>query len=79
MFLQLFFVAAGFSYWMYQGEKYSGISVEAEVEKYNRENKRQPSCNVIVSEQDAEPSEYAQIMVENCKLKWNFLFWYKAA
>jgi len=57
-------LASGFSYWMYQGEKYHDIDVQTlrEDEKFQT----QPSCNVLLSEQSSdENSEYAKIDVAN--------------
>ena len=56
------------SYWMYQGEKYHGVSVQASEKAYDEENQRVRSCNVMLSEQDNEADDYAQIGVQNCKL-----------
>lgn len=51
---------------MYQGEKYRGINVHSLQEEYSKEHNRQPSCNVLLSEQGDE-DEFAQIEVANCK------------
>ena len=56
-----------FSYWMYQGEKYHDINVQALEKTYDVENQRARSCNVMLSEQDVEADDYAQIGVQNCK------------
>ncbi|KAL9181674.1 hypothetical protein ACHAXT_012017 [Thalassiosira profunda] len=66
-------LASGFSYWIYQGEKYSDVTVETLEEAYNLEYNREPRCNVLLSEQDAEEDEFAQIGVENCKSKAVYL------
>ncbi|KAL7531863.1 hypothetical protein ACHAXR_004282, partial [Thalassiosira sp. AJA248-18] len=58
-------LAAGLSYWMYQGEKYNGISLRDSVEKYNNYYNRQPICNVEFSAQDLDGNEYARIEVPN--------------
>lgn len=57
-------LASGFSYWMYQGEKYHGISAQLEGEKYDAENNRERSCNVMLAEQD-DGDDYAKIGVKN--------------
>jgi len=58
-------LASGFSYWMYQGEKYHGINVQSSWDAYDAENKRKPSCNVILSEQDGASSEFTRITAQN--------------
>eukprot|EP00580_Thalassiosira_gravida_P005994 CAMPEP_0201655548 /NCGR_PEP_ID=MMETSP0493-20130528/46064_1 /ASSEMBLY_ACC=CAM_ASM_000838 /TAXON_ID=420259 /ORGANISM="Thalassiosira gravida, Strain GMp14c1" /LENGTH=670 /DNA_ID=CAMNT_0048132137 /DNA_START=1151 /DNA_END=3160 /DNA_ORIENTATION=- len=66
-------LASGFSYWMYQGEKYHDIDVQILREEYNEEFQRQPSCNVLLSEQSSdENSEYAKIDVANLFLPFMF-------
>jgi len=57
--------ASGLSYWIYQGEKHHGINVQSLLEAYEAENKRKPSCTVVLSEQNDEPSEFTRISAEN--------------
>lgn len=42
-------LASGLSYWMYQGEKQHGITVESTFEEYNIMYKRQPNCSITLS------------------------------
>jgi hypothetical protein len=58
-------LASGFSYWMYQAEKYHDVSVTNSEIAFNAENKREPECNVMLSEQSDEASEFDPIRVEN--------------
>jgi len=59
-------LATGFSYWMYQGEKYHDIDIQTLQEEYSEEFQRQPSCDVLLSGQSSdENSEYAKIDVAN--------------
>ena len=59
-------LASGFSYWMFQAEKYHGVSVQSSKAAYWAESKRQPTCNVLLSEQEEdEACEFAQIEPAN--------------
>jgi len=58
-------LASGFSYWMYQAEKYHRVSVKTSEEAYKAESKRQPTCDVMLSAQEEEESEFAQITEAN--------------
>jgi len=57
--------ASAMSYHILEGEKFKGITIPAAQEKYDREFKRQPDCNIEFSLSDQEPSDYAKIGVEN--------------
>ena len=59
-------LASGFSYWMFQAEKYHDVSVQSSEDAYWAESKRQPTCNVLLSEQEEdEAGEFAQIEPAN--------------
>ncbi|KAL7533811.1 hypothetical protein ACHAXR_005454, partial [Thalassiosira sp. AJA248-18] len=58
-------LASGFSYWMYHAEEYHGVSPQVSREEYDAENNLSPKCNVMLSEQDGEASDYTKISVEN--------------
>jgi len=58
-------LASGFSYWMYQGEKYHDINIPSLQDEYNEKYQNKPTCNVMLSEQGDEGSEYTQIDVSN--------------
>ena len=47
-------LASGFSYWMFQAEKYHGVSVQSSEDAYWAESKRQPTRNVLLSEQEED-------------------------
>ena len=54
-------LAAGFSYWMYQGERYHKASIQTSKDEYTQEI----ACNVHFSEGDTETSDYDEITVRN--------------
>ena len=54
-------IAAGFSYWMYQGERYHGTTIETAKEEFSEE----VSCNVKFSRVETEASDTDQITVKN--------------
>ena len=57
-------LAPGFSYWIYQGERFHDLSIVGEQEKYT-EDYGWESCNVKLSEEVDEPSdEFAKITVK---------------
>jgi hypothetical protein len=56
-------LASGFSYWMYQGERFHDLSIGSEQEKY-AEDYGWENCNVKLSDEVNEPSDdYAEITV----------------
>jgi hypothetical protein len=56
-------LALGFSYWLYQLERFSGLSIETEKEEYREEYKWE-SCNVkLFSEVNEQSDDYAEITV----------------
>ncbi|KAL7549280.1 hypothetical protein ACHAWF_013032 [Thalassiosira exigua] len=67
-------LASGFSYWIYQAEKYHGVTVQASEKAYNEENNMKHKCNVMLSDQGGEEDEYAQIRVENLIFPVMFFF-----
>lgn len=58
-------LAPGVSYWVYQAEKYHGITVESMRQQYDQENNRNPRCQVSFSEKDYDFDDYAQIHPKN--------------
>ena len=54
-------IAAGFSYWMYQGERYHGTTIETAKEEFSEE----VSCNIKFSGVETEASDTDQITVKN--------------
>eukprot|EP00585_Thalassiosira_rotula_P016167 CAMPEP_0196189048 /NCGR_PEP_ID=MMETSP0911-20130528/43485_1 /TAXON_ID=49265 /ORGANISM="Thalassiosira rotula, Strain GSO102" /LENGTH=268 /DNA_ID=CAMNT_0041460551 /DNA_START=1 /DNA_END=807 /DNA_ORIENTATION=- len=58
-------LASGFSYWMYQGEKYHDINIQLLQDEYNEKYQNKPNCNVLLSEEDDEVSEFTRIDVAN--------------
>lgn len=59
-------LAAGLSYWIYQGAKYHGITVDTSMTEYDILNKRQASCQDFeFNEQEIEADEYTQITLKN--------------
>ena len=63
-------IAAGLSYWIYQGAKYHGISVDTSQKEYDLLYKRQATCRDFeFNEQESEADDYTQIKPENCKCR----------
>ena len=58
---------------MYQGEKYHVVSIEQQKVSYNELNNRFTNCNVELSEQDKEESDYTQISPLN--MSFPIMFW----
>ena len=57
-----------FSYWIYEAEKYHGISIQASQKEYDTEHHRQPKCTVQLSQLGLDSiNKYAQISVANRK------------
>jgi len=54
-------LTSGFSYWMYQGEKYHGTSIQTSKDEFPQDI----ACNVQYSEEDIETSVHDKITVQN--------------
>mmetsp|Transcript_34735 Transcript_34735/g.56767 ORF Transcript_34735/g.56767 Transcript_34735/m.56767 type:complete len:669 (+) Transcript_34735:46-2052(+) len=63
-------LASGFSFWMYQGERYHKASIQTAKDEYTQEI----ACNVYFSEEDTETSDYDEITVRNFFLPIMFFF-----
>ena len=60
-------LAAGLSYWIYQGKKYHGLTLDFAKEKYDSIHTQEATCNVefSVQELDAEAREFLAITPQN--------------
>merc|ERR1712127_1096485 len=54
-------LASGFSYWMYQGERYHQVSIQASKDEFPQES----TCNVHFNTADTESSDLDEITVVN--------------
>ncbi|KAL7533390.1 hypothetical protein ACHAXR_007666, partial [Thalassiosira sp. AJA248-18] len=55
-------LSPGLSYWMHQGSKYFGVTLETSMEKFDTGHSM---CKVDFSVEDREANEYSKISVEN--------------
>ena len=68
----LFATAKEISYWLAQGEKKHGITFPKSMNAHNQ-NRKQPNCNVNLSEYSAEQSKFVKIKISDCKCGCTYL------